>query len=365
MTTESTVEAGRWQAETSADGWQELAQVEIADTALRPGIVELAIEQFALTANNVTYALLGNAMQYWSFFPAAGGRAMVPVWGIARVSASASDQVPVGSRFYGYYPMATHCRMQPGEISGGGFVDAEIHRRNLPAVYNRYERMPESPGKDESLNCVFKPLLVTAAMLAERIRNALPGAQGRVLMTSASSKTAMLSAYCIRQLLGNDLQLLGLTSSGRVARVSQLGLFDQVFCYQDIDHLTPGQAGSDVLLDFSGAEAWLEQLHQQLATSLLVSLRIGKTDWQSGSSRPDKGPAPEVFFAPREVELFFAAHGAAAYRQRMMSLWSRFVAQAESLCEVHEAKGFVELQQLWQRLIAGKIEDHQAWVVRP
>ena len=51
MTTESTVEAGRWQAETSADGWQELAQVEIADTALRPGIVELAIEQFALTAS--------------------------------------------------------------------------------------------------------------------------------------------------------------------------------------------------------------------------------------------------------------------------------------------------------------------------
>ena len=357
--------SARWQAQAPIGNWQQLRRVDLAETPLRPGIVELAIEQFALTANNVTYALLGETFRYWDFFPAQPGEAMVPVWGTARVSASATDQLPIGSRFYGYFPMATHCRMQPSEITGGGFVDAQTHRRALPAAYNRYERLPVEAGKDESLVCVFKPLLVTAAMLAERIGSACGGGLGRVIMTSASSKTALLTAYCVRQLLGGDLLLIGLTSSSRVTRVSQLGMFDEVMSYEEINQLAPGEAGRDVVLDFSGAGDWLEQLHAQLADALLLSLRIGKADWQSSPGKPERGPAPEVFFAPREVELFFAKHGAAAYRQRMMSLWSRFVSQAERLCQVRQARGFVELQSLWGRLILGEVDDQDAWVVRP
>ncbi|MBD8526536.1 DUF2855 family protein [Pseudomarimonas arenosa] len=355
----------RWQATVARGNWHALRRVETLDTPMRPGLIELQLEQFALTANNVTYALLGESYRYWDFFPAAPGEAIVPVWGAAKVVASTADLVAVDSRFYGFFPMATHCRLQPGEITGGGFVDAQLHRRELAAVYNRYERLPADAGKDESLNCVFKPLLVTAAMLAERLRNALPAKGGRVVMTSASSKTAMLSAFCVRQLFADAVPLIGITSPSRVARLSQSGLFDQVFCYQDIDHVGAGQAASDALLDFAGAGQWLEQLHDQLAVSLLLSLRIGKADWQSESGKPARGPAPETFFAPREVELFFAKHGAAAYRQRMMMLWSRFLSQADRLCQVREAHGFDPLSQLWQRLIAGQVDDQEAWVVRP
>lgn len=56
---------------------------------LEEGQVRLAIENFALTANNVTYAAFGETMRYWDFFRGPEGWGRVPVWGHARVEASA------------------------------------------------------------------------------------------------------------------------------------------------------------------------------------------------------------------------------------------------------------------------------------
>jgi hypothetical protein len=38
--------------------------------ALSPGQVLLKVDKFALTANNITYAVAGEMMNYWNFFPA-------------------------------------------------------------------------------------------------------------------------------------------------------------------------------------------------------------------------------------------------------------------------------------------------------
>ncbi|MBC7103757.1 MAG: DUF2855 family protein [Parvibaculum sp.] len=39
------------------------------------------IEKFALSANNITYAVAGDMLNYWSFFPAEEGWGKIPVWG--------------------------------------------------------------------------------------------------------------------------------------------------------------------------------------------------------------------------------------------------------------------------------------------
>ena len=39
-----------------------------------PGQVCFRIDRFALTSNNITYALIGDMLGYWTFFPAGGGR---------------------------------------------------------------------------------------------------------------------------------------------------------------------------------------------------------------------------------------------------------------------------------------------------
>src|ERR1700761_5317424 len=46
------------------------------------------VESFAFTANNITYATLGDQLKYWQLFPASPGFGNVPVWGFGEVVAS-------------------------------------------------------------------------------------------------------------------------------------------------------------------------------------------------------------------------------------------------------------------------------------
>src|SRR5829696_5214098 len=89
--------------------------------ALRDGQVLLHLDQAALTANNVTYAALGEAMGYWRFFPADDGWGRVPVWGFADVETSRLDGVGDGERIYGYFPMASHLVVTPAHTTRSTF----------------------------------------------------------------------------------------------------------------------------------------------------------------------------------------------------------------------------------------------------
>src|SRR5580704_10803907 len=100
--------------------------VDRVDAPLGPGEARLRIESFGLTANNVTYAVFGDTMNYWQFFPAAEdgttwGR--VPVWGFAEVVESAVPGVEEGARLYGYLPMSSQVVVQPGRLDDRGFTD--------------------------------------------------------------------------------------------------------------------------------------------------------------------------------------------------------------------------------------------------
>ncbi|HMG27775.1 MAG TPA: DUF2855 family protein, partial [Acidimicrobiia bacterium] len=66
----------------------DVRECRVVDTdppPLAPGQALLRIDAFALTANNITYAVTGSALRYWDFFPSSEpevwGR--VPVWGFA------------------------------------------------------------------------------------------------------------------------------------------------------------------------------------------------------------------------------------------------------------------------------------------
>ena len=57
--------------EVRKSDWKTTRFVEApAPDDLAPGRVLFRVERFALTANNVTYALAGDGLGYWRFFPA-------------------------------------------------------------------------------------------------------------------------------------------------------------------------------------------------------------------------------------------------------------------------------------------------------
>jgi hypothetical protein len=61
------------------------------------GQIVVAIDKFALTANNVTYAASGDLLGYWQFYPTAEDPwGKVTVWGIAEVIDSQVPSISVG-----------------------------------------------------------------------------------------------------------------------------------------------------------------------------------------------------------------------------------------------------------------------------
>lgn len=56
-----------------------IVESSIDINALQHGQVLLQIEHFAFTANNITYAAVGDRMRYWEFFPAPENKGCIPV----------------------------------------------------------------------------------------------------------------------------------------------------------------------------------------------------------------------------------------------------------------------------------------------
>src|SRR5262245_51411420 len=105
----------------------------------------LRVDGFAFTANNITYAVAGDQLSYWNFFPAESGWGRVPVWGFADVVASRCPGVREGARLYGYYPMATHLAVAPVHVSEAGFIDGAPHRAPMAGAYNQYRAAGSEP----------------------------------------------------------------------------------------------------------------------------------------------------------------------------------------------------------------------------
>ena len=92
-----------------------------------------------MTANNVTYALLGDAMHYWDFFPTRPGWGLVPLWGFGDVVASAADGVEVGQPGLRVLPVGE----PPGRAARAASTPVASATRasigpKLPSPYNNY-----------------------------------------------------------------------------------------------------------------------------------------------------------------------------------------------------------------------------------
>ncbi|CAG2131996.1 hypothetical protein LMG31506_00946 [Cupriavidus yeoncheonensis] len=172
------------------------AGTERADAA--DAEVLLRIDRFALTTNNITYAAFGDAMQYWDFFPTGQpGWGHMPVWGFADVVASGVEGIDVGERFYGYFPIASHLRVQPVRVTERGFYDGAEHRGKLTSAYNQYTRVSQDAAyahELESYQMLYRPLFITSFMLADFLQDNRFFGATRLVVSSASSKTAYRTA---------------------------------------------------------------------------------------------------------------------------------------------------------------------------
>ncbi|SIN59638.1 Protein of unknown function [Parasphingorhabdus marina DSM 22363] len=322
--------------------------------ALVEGQILLEVEKYALTANNITYAAVGDGFGYWNFFPT--GEAdwgIVPVWGFARVVASEHDDIAVGERVYGYLPMATHLLVAPGNVAESGFVDTAPHRQGLAIIYNQYQRLGTDTGSGEAERALYQPLFTTSFLIEDMMRQSEWFGAEAVLLTSASSKTA-LGLALVSKNLSPEIRRIGLTSSGNAGFVESTGLYDEVRTYEDLANANADE--KIVSVDFAGNSSVLSQIHAHWGTSLQFSSLVGATHFSERAGAGDlKGPEPVLFFAPTAAETLIKEIGPVEFRSRVDAQFAAFVAAVAGHLSVENLAGQKALQDAYLEMLANRV----------
>jgi hypothetical protein len=359
-----------------SDAWDlivernDLSRTTFVDRELAPledGEVLLRVDRVGVTANNVTYALVGESMKYWDFFPAAAGKGRVPHWGFVDVEASNVPGVAVGTRVYGYVPPSSHLVVRPERIDAAGFRDASAHRAHLPGAYNIYATTTGDPAYEahrEDLQILYRPLFITSFMLDDLLSdNGYFGAE-QVLLSSASSKTAYGTAFCAR-LHADPPRLIGLTSKGNVAFTESLGCYDEVVAYEDVTTLDADIP--TVYADMAGNAALRASIHAHFGDALRYDAVVGAThlDAQLGGGGPRlPGPRPTFFFAPDQIQKRRSDWGPKGVETRFGEAWRAFVPAVEGWVDVTVGKGRDDLRNAWLEVLSGKADPRTGHVVQ-
>jgi hypothetical protein len=243
-------------------------ETAIPDAAQLPeGALLIQIDRFAFTANNITYAVLGDELKYWELFPAPDGFGNIPVWGFGEVIASQHPGITIGERLFGYFPMATHLMIEAADVSKRGLRDGAAHRRNVAPVYNAYARVSGDPayaGRQGDYQALLRPLFMLSFLVDDFLsENEFYGAR-RVLLSSASSKTAFGLAHLLH--IRKDIQVIGLTSASNTTFVKSLGCYDEVVTY---DRVTSLPADIPVaFVDMAGNSTLRAKLHRHFGEQM-------------------------------------------------------------------------------------------------
>lgn len=335
------------------------------DTVPSDGTVLFAVERFGFSANNVTYAVFGDAMGYWRFFPGASGWGRIPVWGFAHVLRSAHPDVHEGARYYGYLPMATHLAVTPTAVSSSGFTDGAEHRTGLPGVYNRYLNCSEDPihrDRTEDLEMVLRPLFTTSFLLDDHLAEADWFGAEAVVLTSASSKTAYGTARLLHARGDPRPAVVGLTSPSNLAFVRDLGCYDRVLTYDDATTLP---AEPTAVVDLAGDPAVVTALHSHLGTAVRWSGIIGDTHWDAAGEPPGtpSGAERSLFFAPDHLERRRSEWGPGGVEERFAAAWVSFVDEAATHLTVVHGAGPDAVRRVYEETLRGQAPPQVAHVL--
>ena len=341
--------------------------VDETQPPLGDGEVRLRIESFSVTANNVTYAVVGDAFGYWNFFPGEGDWGVVPMWGHAVVEQSRHQDIVVGERVYGYLPMATHLDVLPGGVTAGGFSDAAAHRLPMSPIYNQYSRLAADPEHDparEAERMIFGPLFKTGFLIESMMRReGWFGAQ-QLICTSASSKTAMALASVARD-TSPQLRRIGLTSAGNADFVRGGGFYHEVLSYDQIAELP--QVAS-VLVDFAGNAALIHAVHTALDAQLRYSCTVGATHVGAGFGQQNgalPGPASVLFFAPDHAVAAIKELGPKAFGEAVAASWQRFVGETAGTVRIDRRSGLEAAQAAFASTLAGQADPAVGIIIEP
>ena len=324
--------------------------VDSQPRALQSGDVLLSIQSLALTSNNISYALSGDFLDYWGFFPTEEGWGRLPAMGYGVVTESLNEGVPVGSRYWGFFPVGDH-HVVSAQATSSGFVDVAPHREKHAMAYRGFDRASETAEPTDDANSLLRGLFLTSFLAEDFLfENGMFGA-GQIVISSASSKTAIALAHRIRA-RGNT-HCIGLTSSANVAFVEKVNLYDEVATYDDIETLA--EWSPTVFVDMAGNASVVSRIHHHFGDALMHSSSIGATHWDQGGSKDDlPGPKPIFFFAPSQLAKRGKEWGRDEVNSQITTALDKFIADSARWMSIKHSDAS-SIESVYDELVSGNI----------
>ena len=340
-----------------------VVQGQIDTAALQDGQAILKVDSFGFSANNISYAVTGEKMGYWGFFPADEQWGIVPVWGFGTVIASKHPRAQVGDVVYGYFPMGTHLLVNVDKANDVSFFDNHPQRVSSSPVYDNYLRCAQDPSYQEDskawlLN--YRPLFMTSFVLDDFVGEHISDKVTTVLLTSASSKTAYGCAHLLmkhKAQRGGHYRVVGLTSAANKALTESFSCYDEVLEYKDIEQIS--RDGESWVLDFAGNKQLLLDLQDLLGEKLSREIFIGATDVKSQTNKPKGKLHGQLFFAPHQVKKRTEEWTREGFNERYAKAWSSFNAHMQDKIQVVEYRGAKAIQDLYQQGLAGTLNNEE------
>ena len=342
------------------------AMVEHELPALAEGDVLAKVDRFAITANNITYGVVGERIGYWKFFPVVeAGTGIIPVWGFADIVESRNQDISEGERLYGYWPMGSHLVMTPTKVKPPRLMDGVTHRAELPPVYNAYSRVRAEDGYDPAMDderMVLYPLYATSYCLYDFSKDNDWFGAAQVIIPSASSKTAIGTAYAFKEDPAAP-KLVGVTSARNEEAVRALDLYDDVILYDDIE-TGIDSAIPALIIDMSGNGPIIGRLHRLLGENMRYTSNVGITHYDAGGMDGDYiKERSAMFFAPGHIQKRTAEWGPGVFEKKAFGFWKNAAIQSRGWLKIERNEGAGALARVYEEVLAGKTAANVGHVV--
>jgi hypothetical protein len=246
-----------------------------------------------------------------------------------------------------------------------GLRDDGPHRAAHAPVYRAYtatdrDALYDAGTDAEDRHALLRGLFITGWLAEDYFAdNDWFGAR-RVLVLSASSKTAIGFAHCADARAG--IEVIGVTSMRNHAFTHGLGCYDEVVAYDDIATIPAG--APIVSIDMAGSGPVLAAVHTRFGDWLKHSMAVGRSHHEAPSRAAAlPGPKPAFFFAPAQVKKRVQEWGPRGYQERVAAALRGFIASSPEWLQVRRSNGAAAAAAIWRELHAGRVTPEVGHVV--
>ena len=143
---------------------------------------------------------------------------------------------------------------------------------------------------------LLRPLFFTSFLIDDQLADEGLTGRGPIVISSASSKTAIAAAFLLARREG--VELVGLTSPRSAEFVDGLGIYDRTVAYEAIDSLERGPA---TYVDVAGDGEVRRAVHSHFGDELVHSMAVGVTHWEELRRRRGRaaGADADLLLRPR------------------------------------------------------------------